>query len=302
MADIQSAPASAPFAEIATTDAPESTTDGKEVPAKAAKAAEAIKAEIRKMKLKIDGKEEEMTEDEVIKLAQMGRGSNKRFEEAKVMRQQAEQFLAMLKSDPKSVLSNPAIGVDLRKFAEEIVWEHIQDEALSPEQKKARDVQKELDKYKKQEEETKKTQAEQQMKALHDKYAVDYDRKITSALQTSGLPKTPATVKRMAEYMFTAVQNGYDLEPSDLVEQVRKDYYQDIKDLFGQTEGDQLLSILGEDVAKKIRHSDMKRLKGTTGAVVKDKPAQSSSKPGPKPKKLSGSDWRDSLIKEAMGR
>ena len=296
MADTTAPTTAAP---VTPTTAP--TTDSTTTGTPAEKVAE-VKEAIRKMKIKVDGKEEELDESEIIKLAQLGRGSNKRFEEAKQMRQQAEQFIAMLKKDPKAVLSNPALGVDLRKFAEQIVWEHIQDESLSPEQKRARDIEKELQKYKEQEELTKKEQAEQQMQALHQRYAQDYDRKITSALQNSGLPKTPSTVKRMAEYMFTAVQNGYDLEPSDLVHQVRKDYEQDIREMFGQVDGDTLLSLLGEDTAKKIRNTDLKRLKSTQGKVVKEPKAETSSKPGPKPKKLKGHEWRESLMKEMMGR
>ncbi len=269
---------------------------------KAEAAKEAIKEEIRRLKLKIDGKEEELPEDEVIRLAQLGKASNKRFEEAKAMRTQAEQFLAMLKKDPKSVLSDPRIGIDLKKFAEQVVWEHIEEQSLSPEQKRARDVERELEKYKSQEEERKKTEAERQMQALHERYAADYDRKISTALASSGLPKTPATVKRMAEYLYSAVQNGYDLEPSDLVEQVRKDYLDDIKQLFGQTEGDQLLAFLGEDVAKKLRSHDLKRLKATTGAVVKENKPQSSSKPEAAPKKLNGADWRAQVMREMANR
>ena len=294
--------ASAPSAKaIATENATEARAKGGS-PVADPKAAEQVKDAIRKLKLKIDGKEEELDEPEVIRLAQLGKASNKRFEEAKQMRQQAEQFMEMLRKDPKAVLSNPALGVDLRKFAEEVVWEHIQESSLTPEQKKARDVERELQKYKAQEEEHKKAETERQMQALHQKYASDYDRKITSALQASGLPKTPATVKRMAEYMFTAVQNGYDLEPSDLVEQVRKDYQDDIQQLFGQTSEDMLLSLLGEGTAKKLRNADMKRLKSPTGKVMEKRTTEQSSKPGAKPKRKSGGDWRADVMAGYLGK
>src|SRR5439155_16062490 len=79
----------------------------------------AAKALARKLKLKVDGREEELPEEEVVKWAQMGRAAQKRFQEASEKRKQAEDFIRMLKEDPISVLSNPAIGVDFRKLAEE---------------------------------------------------------------------------------------------------------------------------------------------------------------------------------------
>ena len=83
---------------------------------KDAKAAQEVAKEIRRLKLKVDDREEELPEDEVIRLAQLGRGAGKRFAEAAEKSKQAEQFMRMLREDPKSVLSNPNLGIDMRKL------------------------------------------------------------------------------------------------------------------------------------------------------------------------------------------
>jgi hypothetical protein len=105
----------------------------------------------------------------------------------------------------------------------------------------------------------------------------------------------------MAFYMFQAVQNGYELEPKDIVERVRQDYIEEVKELFGQTDGDALLSILGDDVGKKIRESDLKKLKNTQGSQFST-PAPKAPKEREKPKKLDGKSWRDEVTKGFLAK
>jgi hypothetical protein len=259
-------------------------------------------------KLKVKDKEIEFDasdEERVKKAIQKGLGADEAFTSAAEMRKQAETFLGMLK-DPKSlrkVLTDPRIGIDLKKFAEEYVWEQIQEQQLTPEQKKQRDRDAELQRYKDEEKKGKEEREANENRELQQRFAQDYDQRITSALTAAALPKTPATVKRMAFYMLQAVQNGYELEPGDLVEQVRKDYIEEVQGLFGQTDGDTLLSLLGEDVAKKIRDGDLKRLKSTQGSqFATPAPKPGGGKGREKPKKLDGKAWRDQMIKGYTGK
>ena len=257
-------------------------------------------AEIRKLKLKIDGVEEEVDEAEAIRLAQLGKASHKRFSEAQQMRQQVEAFVQQLKSDPKKVLMDPNIGFDIKKIAQEILWEQIQEETLTPEQKKQRDIERELKAYKDREQAEKTTREKAEEEAKHQSILMDYDKKISAALMGANLPKTPETVRRVAQYMLEAVRNGYDLEPSDLVSVVRKDYENEHRDLFNSLTPEQLFAIFGEDSAKKIREFDISRLKTTTPRH-KDEPNRSTTTRKTEPsKKLKGSDW-DAAMKKKFG-
>ena len=263
----------------------------------------AQKAEaIRKLKLKIDGHEEEYAEEDVVKLAQMGRASQKRFQEVAEKRKQAEDFIKMLKENPISVLTNPAIGVDMRKLAEEFLHNEYKKEVLTPEARKIQELEDQLRKHDEDKKKIEETKRQEEFNKLQDHYKQEFDKKITTALQSSGLPKSPKTVKRMADYMIMALENGIDLEPGNVVELVRQDYMTEVSELFSQTDGDTLLKLLGEPVANKIRKADLARIRTS---VTTSAPASAPTEPKDEPTPRDGKqpkniyEWREEIARRA---
>ena len=114
MSDSTSSSAPAPAAAVTDTST-----------AQAVDAQAVTPAEIRKMKLKVDGVESEYGEDEVIRYAQQGKAANKRFEEAATMRREAEQMVNLIKRDPRAVLEDPRIGLNFRQIAEEYLADQL---------------------------------------------------------------------------------------------------------------------------------------------------------------------------------
>lgn len=269
----------------------------------------AVATEIRRMKLKVDGHELDLPEDEVIKLAQMGKSASKRYEEAAALRresaaekQQAEQFFGMLRDPQKlaKLLADPRVGIDVKKWAEQYVWDQIQEERLSPAEKKARDNERKLAEIEDRDKNAKAEADKQQDAALISHYEGDYEKKITEALGMGGVPKTPMTVRRMAHYMRIAFKNDLDITPRDLVDRVRQDFLAEQRELFGAVDGDALIGLLGEDTAKRLRNADLKRLKTTQGdsgfRTPEPKPIQAGKKQ--KDTRLNGSDWRAQIFAE----
>ena len=99
------------------------------------------------------------------------------------------------------------------------------------------------------------------MEQLQNHYANEFEGKIMEGLNSQGIPKTPTTVKRMAQLMAKNLEHGLDLAPQQLAELVKQDYIKEIQELFGSTESDALLNLLGEGVSNKIRQADLKKLK-----------------------------------------
>lgn len=244
----------------------------------------------RKLKVKIDGNETELDESEVIAGYQLRRASDGRFQEAAKLRQQAEEVIKLLKTNPRAALQHPAIGADVRKLAEEILQEELENELLDPKDREIRTLKSTLKAKEDAERQAQETVVAKEKKQAEAEYMTKYETGIKSALQQSGLPLTNLTATRMIHYLKNAMAAGYDAEPSDVVELVREDYVNEIKQLFGASDGTTLASLLGEDGLKKVRQHDISRLKSPTDAPkpapVDDTDVDTKSRPKSKGRNL----------------
>lgn len=250
-----------------------------------------------KYKLKANGVEVEHTLEEVLKLASLGKGADSKFQEAAKARKQAEQFMSALKSDPISILTNPNLGIDFKKIAEEYLFNQIQAESLSPEERRQREMESELEKYRnKDKEEMTKREREQALQA-EQHYAEHYDRIITDGLSKSGLPKTQHTVKMTAYYLSKALDAGLDVDVTDVLPLVKQDYMNQIAELFGSSDADTLMALLGDQGVNKIRKRDLERLRGDNQPAPKPKENTSSSSSS-KDEKMNTEKFREYMRKK----
>lgn len=234
--------------------------------------------EKKKYKVKVDGAESEVDEDELLRGYQTRKASAKHLEEAAAIRKQAENFLELLKTNPRKVLSHPTLGHDLRKFAEEILGEALEDELMEPSARELKQLKQQL-KEREEKEAAQKAYAEEQIRnELKVKYTEHYQNEILKTLEAADLPKTPETVKRMAYYMHQGLSRSMDLKPSDVVDLVKEDYMVAIKSLFGSVDGEKLMELLGEDVTSKIRKVDVSRVKNNPLNQVRTPEKQAPSK------------------------
>lgn len=267
--------------------------------------AEAIQRRLEKVK--VGGVEREVDVEELKRRYALEEGANEKFRQAAEIQRQAEEFIAMLKKDPRKVLSHPALGIDLRDFAESVLASHLEQEHLSPEQKRMRDLENQLrerDEADKQRQEQAKLEEYNKLKA---EKRAELDSKFTEALNSEGLPRTPYTVRRMAEFWSLNRKHRMGLEPKDIVGLVREDYMQDTQALYGQLDGDTLLAVLGDGIANKIRKADLKRLRGGTApaqvppAKVTDAPKVNAKAGAQKTEVLNADEWRDRVQKKLRG-
>ena len=259
------------------------------------------KVEAALKKLKIKGREVEVDDSKYHEFAQKGAAATETWQEAAKMKRDAEAFIHELKTNPLKVLKDPNLGVDMRKIAEQFIWEQMQEESLSPEQIDQRKKDAELEEYRAEKEARKKADEEQKMSELDQHYSADYDKRITTALHTAGLPRTTGTVRRITDYMLNDVRNGVERNMADYLEHVRQDYMADFAEFFDATDGEKLSKFLGDKNLKKVRESDLKRMKTTTpqqghtfvpGKGMVSKPA----------KKIGGEDWVKQIRKEMLGK
>ena len=230
----------------------------------------AAQAEIRKLKLKVDQNEVEMSEAEVIALAQKGQGAEKRFQEAAQMRKEAEAVVRFLKENPREAMKQ--FGIDVRKFSEDVLMEHLTEQSMSPEQKKQRDTEAELNKYRERDKAETERQHKEAVTKQEQELVQHYTKTFTEALEASGLPKTNETVARMARYQQQASRKGYEVPPADLAKLVRSDYENEQQALYGSMDGDKLIEILGKDIVSKLSKAQIAKLKAGQPAQTKQAP------------------------------
>ena len=84
----------------------------------------------RMFKVKINGEDIEVSEEELKAGYQTRKASDEKFREAAMSKKQAEEFINLLRTNPRKVLSNPNLGIDVRKFAEEYLVEQMEDEMM----------------------------------------------------------------------------------------------------------------------------------------------------------------------------
>jgi hypothetical protein len=268
---------------------PEESKEAKEVEALEEKKASGEKLtkkeekQLKEYKLKVNGKEKVVkfdpsNDEEVVKYLQKAEASDSKFQEAAEVRKAAMQFIDELRKNPRKVLTDPNIAVDLKKLAQEIMNEEIQEMEKTPEQREKEKLQRELEEIKKQREEEKKTWEQKEFERLQAQHEQQLESDISSALDIGGLPKTARTVKAMAEMMMIALENGIDLTPKDIVPIVKNTTLSEFKEVVNSLSDDQLEDFLGKEVIGRLRKRSVAKAKAAVQTASSVKPTGSEPK------------------------
>lgn len=252
-------------------------------------------------KIKVDGKDYELPEDELIRYAQKGFHADKELQAvAKIKRdldltnQQLAGFFQKLKEDPLAVISDPRLGIDARKAAESYLWREIQKEQMTPEQRRLE----ELEHFKRQkeieEQEYQKKQEEEQFNSETEKKRQFYQENIINALKEEGLPSEPAVVKRMAEHIKYCKMNGIEVDFKKIASNVREDFIKWIGSFTSGLPDEKVYSTIPEEFIKRLRKEDLRRLR-EKGLAPKPGPKSEPSKKESTTKKMTTEEWLESI-------
>lgn len=237
----------------------------------ASKAEKAIaKKTLKSLKIKFNGKEydEELPFEipdnpESIKYMQnklqMDRLARVKSQESADQVKMINEFLNELKKNPRKVLSDPTIGVDLKKIAAELIEEEIENSKKSPEQLEREKLEGELKAMKAEREREKEDFNKRELERLQEQEFERYEHLISKAIETSDLPKSPYIVKKMADYMLMGLQKGIDVTPEDVLPLVRDEMQNDLREMFAVMPEEVIESIVGKDVINRIRKKNLQK-------------------------------------------
>jgi hypothetical protein len=251
----------------------EQSTEGEGEEAPAAVKPEPKKSEPRtkKFKLKVDGKEYEeevnLDDDEYLtRNLQLAKVAQKRMGEHSELNKRVETFLKQLRENPRAVLSDPNIGVDLKKLAASVIEEEIENSKKSPEQLEKEKLEKELKTAKEALEKEKEEMRQREFQRLQEQAYERYDILIGQAIEKTDLPKTPYLIKKVADYLLLATEAGIDATPDDVMPLVRDEMLTDVKEMFSVMPEDVIEGIIGKDVVKKLRAKSLAKAKAAQQA------------------------------------
>lgn len=213
--------------------------------------------------------------DEKVDLEQLKRdrnkwkGADKAFREAAKARETAEQFQRRLEEDPESVFAElPSLSAKKREFAEKWLLEDLEKTVGGP----ADPRDEELAQLKKDAAERKRADDEAKAKDGKAQYqkAVEARRESIAATLTKALESTPfhahpelraESLAEMAKYMRICKKAGHEPTAEELADHVKNQRMTSFRSLVASLEGEDLVNVLGEDLAKRLRKHDLEKLR-----------------------------------------
>lgn len=255
-------------------EAADTAEEGTEKAVEAKKVKEEVKALKKKLKLKVDGKEFEeefdpSDDDYLTKQLQLAKVSQKRMSEYSQLEKEVKSFIEQLRKNPKKVLADPNIGIDIKMLAKEIIEEEISNSQKSPEQLEKEKLEARLRELEDERKKEKEDFQKQEFQRLQEQAYQQYDTAMSQALEKTDLPKSPYVVNKMADYMLMGLQEGLDVKPEDVIPLVREEIQEDIKQMFAVMPDEVIEQIVGKDVFTRVRKKSLAKAKANPPTPVK---------------------------------
>ena len=243
-----------------------------------AQATQAAAARIRKLKLKVDGQEleEELPFDlddnpeaveYMTRQLQLSKVAQKRMAEYSQLQKEAVSLVETLRKNPRKVLSDPSIGIDVKQLAAQIIEEEIANAQKSPEQLEKERLENELKSLQEEREREREEAREKEFSRLQEMEYERYDTLISKAIETSDLPKSPYVVKKIADYMLLGLNEGIDVSPEDVLPLVRDEIQNDLREMFAVMPDEVIEKIVGKDVFNRVRKKNVAKAKSAPQPV-----------------------------------
>ena len=272
---MDNAQVSAP-AEVATESVDTGSVEGQEglqaveqSPAEV-KAAAKEAARLRSLRLKVDGREIEEDlpfeipdDPEAVEYMkrqlQMARMGTKRAQEYAQLEKEIRDLILEGTKNPRKLLQE--LNIDERELARQIIEQEIENAQKSPEQLEKERIEAELKSLKEEREREKQEFEQKEFERLQEQAYERYDQQMTDALERSNLPKEPYVVKKIADYMLVALQEGYDVSADDVIPLVKQELEKDIQTLINAMPDEALEQFLGKQRLANFRKKNLAKAK-----------------------------------------
>ena len=213
-----------------------------------------------KKKVKVNGREEVINFDQMMRYSQKEFAADKKMKEASEATKKLQILEEALRSDPGGVLEK--LGLDVDELAKQRIAYQLQLQAMSEEQKQALYAKEEAERYKQELLHFKQQQAKQMEEQETNLARTRWAQEFKSAFEQSGLPPDELNLKLAAQFVLANRKAGFkDYSAHDAIPLV-KDYCLKMAKFYMQSMPLQdIFKELGDDFDKKVRGFLMERVK-----------------------------------------
>lgn len=209
----------------------------------------------------------------MTKQLQLAKLSQHKSQEYAQLQSQLKDFVEQLRQNPRKILSDERLGIDLRKIASEILDEDITNAQKTPEQLEKERLETQLRELREEREREKEEAKNKEMERLTQQKYEYFNTQIDKAIESSNLPKSPYIVNKMVNYLSLGIRAGLNVEPSDVVNIIKEEMRSDLSQMFQVMPADVLNELLGDNYDKVRKHRLSKTKKPDTTAVSNKKVA-----------------------------
>jgi len=253
-----------------------------------------IQSLVEKFKIKVNGQEKEVeldwnNKEDIVRRLQLAESGQSAMQKSAELEKAFTANMQKLQENPWELLEE--LGLDADELAEARIQARIAELSKTPEEleRDARDA--ELEQLRQQIKAQKEKEAEIEQAQLLKQAEIEIDKEITEALSaTTSLPKSTYVVKRIADVMTSAIQNGYhDVTAADAVPIVERQMNEELQELFDSMPAEALEQFMGKSAIDKLRESRLKQIP-TQATKVLDT-GKSSNNTEKEKKKINMNDW-----------
>jgi hypothetical protein len=226
-----------------------------------------------KTKMKINGKERELSLAELKKHASIAQASEEKFTSAKKMREEAEQIRKAVESGDvvKSLKNMGKSPQEIKRMLEDNLLNMIEEENLDPKERELREYRERDRLNKEKEEENKKTQEKQKYEAEVKKHQQKLESDMIQAVQKSNLPVNAMVFKMIAQEMLSAGENDIEMTVEDAVSRVESQIIDTYLELLPKIGKDRVKNALGKDLLGSLRAEEIKSIKDASSNLPQAK-------------------------------
>jgi hypothetical protein len=237
----------------------------------------------------VNGEQLEVTMEQMQELAQKGKASAHKFQEAARLRKEAaaekEAIQKALQGSPEDLFRlKKQAGLmsddEIRNWIIQEALKIAEEPELSPEELKMQEMQAELDRLKNKEKEEMEAKEQAELNAQVEQYKEEYAQKILSAIENNGLDSDPYAVRMVAlAIQDSADENGVPMmDIDDAIEYYKDQERSTFNNFLSNLEIDRIEKLLGEEKISKLRQKDLAKIKNPEAKPVNPFKSEKSEK------------------------